>query len=148
MRSSSMGHDKGVNWAAFHPSLPLVVSGADDRQVQLWTDSCCPRPGGESKWNRSRGVKGPEPEPRKAKRREAGSWKTWNFAGVTPGALVTQLWTQSSSLAADHVTAGAFDSAMRLLTPQLGIKNFAPLQPAFCDLHRASQSSLGAFTGG
>lgn len=27
------GHDRGVNWAAFHPSLPVVVSCADDRQV-------------------------------------------------------------------------------------------------------------------
>jgi coatomer protein complex subunit alpha (xenin) len=25
------GHDRGVNWASFHPSLPLIVSGADDR---------------------------------------------------------------------------------------------------------------------
>lgn len=25
-----------MNWASFHPSLPLVVSGADDRQVKLW----------------------------------------------------------------------------------------------------------------
>lgn len=25
------GHDRGVNWAAFHPTLPLIVSGADDR---------------------------------------------------------------------------------------------------------------------
>lgn len=30
------GHDRGVNWAAFHPTLPLLVSGADDRQVKLW----------------------------------------------------------------------------------------------------------------
>ena len=30
------GHDRGVNWAAFHPTLPLVVSGADDRTVKLW----------------------------------------------------------------------------------------------------------------
>ena len=30
------GHDRGVNWVAFHPTLPLVVSGADDRQVKLW----------------------------------------------------------------------------------------------------------------
>jgi len=30
------GHERGVNWASFHPSLPLVVSGADDRQVKLW----------------------------------------------------------------------------------------------------------------
>ncbi|KAJ0239210.1 WD40 repeat-containing protein [Hirschfeldia incana] len=30
------GHDRGVNWAAFHPTLPLIVSGADDYQVKLW----------------------------------------------------------------------------------------------------------------
>merc|ERR1719375_2906065 len=30
------GHDRGVNWTSFHPSLPLIVSGADDRQVKLW----------------------------------------------------------------------------------------------------------------
>ncbi|CAL1531227.1 unnamed protein product [Lymnaea stagnalis] len=30
------GHDRGVNWAAFHPTLPLIVSGADDRQIKLW----------------------------------------------------------------------------------------------------------------
>ena len=30
------GHDRGVNWAAFHPTLPLIVSGADDRQIKMW----------------------------------------------------------------------------------------------------------------
>ncbi|PRD19692.1 UNVERIFIED_CONTAM: Coatomer subunit alpha [Trichonephila clavipes] len=30
------GHDRGVNWAAFHNTMPLIVSGADDRQVKLW----------------------------------------------------------------------------------------------------------------
>ncbi|XP_060529873.1 coatomer subunit alpha [Cylas formicarius] len=30
------GHDRGVNWASFHHSLPLIVSGADDRQIKLW----------------------------------------------------------------------------------------------------------------
>lgn len=30
------GHDKGVNWATFHPTLPLIVSAADDRLVKLW----------------------------------------------------------------------------------------------------------------
>lgn len=30
------GHDKGVNWASFHPDLPLIVSGGDDRAVKLW----------------------------------------------------------------------------------------------------------------
>uniref|UniRef100_A0A2R5L8Q5 Coatomer subunit alpha n=1 Tax=Ornithodoros turicata TaxID=34597 RepID=A0A2R5L8Q5_9ACAR len=30
------GHERGVNWAVFHPTMPLVVSGADDRQIKLW----------------------------------------------------------------------------------------------------------------
>uniref|UniRef100_A0A7S3L3C1 Coatomer subunit alpha n=1 Tax=Amphora coffeiformis TaxID=265554 RepID=A0A7S3L3C1_9STRA len=30
------GHDRGVNWACFHPTLPLLASAADDRQVKLW----------------------------------------------------------------------------------------------------------------
>ncbi|TPP57565.1 Coatomer subunit alpha [Fasciola gigantica] len=30
------GHDRGVNWVAFHHSLPIVVSAADDRLIKLW----------------------------------------------------------------------------------------------------------------
>merc|ERR1712137_95001 len=30
------GHDRGVNWAAFHPKDSLIVTGADDRQVKFW----------------------------------------------------------------------------------------------------------------
>jgi len=29
------GHE-GVNWASFHPTLPLIISGSDDRQLKLW----------------------------------------------------------------------------------------------------------------
>lgn len=40
------GHERGVNWVSFHPTLPLIVSGADDRQVKLWrmngeVSTCC-----------------------------------------------------------------------------------------------------------
>ncbi len=30
------GHDKPVNWAAFHPKKRLVVSSADDKTVRVW----------------------------------------------------------------------------------------------------------------
>ncbi len=30
------GHDRGVNYAAFHPTLPLIISAGDDRQIKLW----------------------------------------------------------------------------------------------------------------
>ena len=33
------GHDKGVNWVAFHPCGELLLSAADDRTVRLWTMS-------------------------------------------------------------------------------------------------------------
>jgi len=30
------GHERGVNWAAFHPTSPYIVSGADDKYIKLW----------------------------------------------------------------------------------------------------------------
>ena len=36
------GHDRGVNWATFHPTLPLIVSAGDDRLIKLWRMSGMP----------------------------------------------------------------------------------------------------------
>lgn len=30
------GHDRGVNWVSFHPTLPLIISAGDDRLIKLW----------------------------------------------------------------------------------------------------------------
>lgn len=30
------GHTRGVNWASFHRTTNLIVSGADDREVKVW----------------------------------------------------------------------------------------------------------------
>ncbi|KAF8637893.1 hypothetical protein AX17_002516 [Amanita inopinata Kibby_2008] len=30
------GHDRGVNFATFHPTLPLIISAADDRVIKIW----------------------------------------------------------------------------------------------------------------
>ncbi|KII84248.1 hypothetical protein PLICRDRAFT_701838 [Plicaturopsis crispa FD-325 SS-3] len=30
------GHDRGVNYAMFHPTLPLIVSAGDDRVIKIW----------------------------------------------------------------------------------------------------------------
>ncbi|XP_010933645.1 coatomer subunit alpha-1 [Elaeis guineensis] len=67
------------------------------------------------------------------------------FVAPTPGMPVSQIWVQKSSLAGDHVAAGNFDTAMRLLSRQLGIKNFAPLKPSFVDLYEGSHTYLRAF---
>ncbi|KAF8025391.1 hypothetical protein BT93_F2284 [Corymbia citriodora subsp. variegata] len=67
------------------------------------------------------------------------------FVAPTPGMPVSQIWTQRSSLAAEHVAAGNFDTAMRLLSRQLGIRNFTPLRSMFLDLHTGSHTYLCAF---
>ncbi|CAI0422909.1 unnamed protein product [Linum tenue] len=66
------------------------------------------------------------------------------FVAPSPGMPVSQIWIQKSSLAAEHVAAGNFDTAMRLLHRQLGIKNFSPLKSMFLDLHSGSQTYLRA----
>ncbi|KAJ1919803.1 hypothetical protein H4219_001712 [Mycoemilia scoparia] len=30
------GHMRGVNWCAFHPDKPLILSAGDDRQIKIW----------------------------------------------------------------------------------------------------------------
>ncbi len=64
------------------------------------------------------------------------------FAVPPPGIPTSQIWVQTSSLAGEHAAAGAFDTAMRLLNRQLGIKNFEPLKSIFLELHLASHTSL------
>ncbi|KAJ0970559.1 hypothetical protein J5N97_018518 [Dioscorea zingiberensis] len=67
------------------------------------------------------------------------------FVAPVPGMQVSQIWIQKSSLAGEHAAAGNFDTAMRLLSRQLGIKNFAPLKPMFLDLFMGSHTYLQAF---
>ncbi|KAL6493066.1 hypothetical protein OROGR_032825 [Orobanche gracilis] len=62
------------------------------------------------------------------------------------GMPVSQIWVQRSSLAAEHAAAGNFDTAMHLLSRQLGIKNFAPLKSQFTNLHMGSHTYLRALT--
>ncbi|KAG1371305.1 putative Coatomer subunit alpha-3 [Cocos nucifera] len=69
-----------------------------------------------------------------------------SFVASTPGIPVSQIWIQKSSLAGEHAAAGNFDTAMRLLSRQLGIKNFALLKPLFMDLYMGSHTYLNAFT--
>ncbi|KAL8030655.1 hypothetical protein ABFX02_14G299300 [Erythranthe guttata] len=68
------------------------------------------------------------------------------FVAPTLGMPVSQIWVQRSSLAAEHAASGNFDTAMRLLSRQLGIRNFAPLKSQFIDLHMGSHSYLRGFT--
>jgi coatomer subunit alpha len=30
------GHERGVNWASFHPTQDFIVSASDDKKVKFW----------------------------------------------------------------------------------------------------------------
>lgn len=36
VKYSLESHERGVNWACFHPTQPLVASASDDRTVRIW----------------------------------------------------------------------------------------------------------------
>lgn len=70
---------------------------------------------------------------------------TADIAG--PGSSEADLWSRNSPLAADHVAAGSFDTAMQLLNRQVAAVNFAPLKPRFLEIYTASKTYLPASTG-
>ncbi|KAJ3935811.1 MAG: coatomer subunit alpha-2 [Lentinula lateritia] len=63
-------------------------------------------------------------------------------AGATPGISEIEHWVKNSPLAADHVAAGSFDTAMQLLNRQLGVVNFEPLKPLFLSIYRSSHTYI------
>ncbi|XRM48358.1 hypothetical protein ABZX51_011283 [Aspergillus tubingensis] len=63
------------------------------------------------------------------------------------GSTEADLWARNSPLAADHVAAGSFETAMQLLNRQVGAVNFAPLKPRFLEVYKASKTFLPATTG-
>jgi len=36
MKMKIEGHERGVNWAVFHPTLNLIASGSDDKTIKIW----------------------------------------------------------------------------------------------------------------
>ncbi|KKK16700.1 coatomer subunit alpha [Aspergillus rambellii] len=60
------------------------------------------------------------------------------------GSTEADLWARNSPLAADHVAAGSFDTAMQLLNRQVGAVNFTPLKPRFLEVFKASKTYLAA----
>ena len=57
------------------------------------------------------------------------------------------LWARNSPIAADHVAAGSFETAMQLLNRQIGATNFEPLKPRFLEVYQATKTYLPASIG-
>ncbi|WBW72142.1 coatomer alpha subunit Cop1 [Schizosaccharomyces osmophilus] len=70
-----------------------------------------------------------------------------NEVGVIDGANEIHLWLKNSPLAADHIAAGDFESAMKLLGRQVGAVNFAPLKSRFLEIYAASRAYVPAVDG-
>ncbi|KAF1942447.1 Coatomer, alpha subunit [Clathrospora elynae] len=60
------------------------------------------------------------------------------------GSSEADLWARNSPLAADHVAAGSFETAMQLLNRQIGAVNFAPLEERFQEIYQATRTYLPA----
>jgi coatomer subunit alpha len=63
------------------------------------------------------------------------------------GSSEADMWARNSPIAADHVAAGSFDTAMQLLNRQVGAINFAPLKSRFQEIYLASRTFLPANPG-
>lgn len=63
------------------------------------------------------------------------------------GMSEAELWARNSPIAADHVAAGSFETAMQLLNRQVGAVNFKPLKPRFLEIYQASKTYLPASAG-
>jgi coatomer subunit alpha len=63
------------------------------------------------------------------------------------GSSEADMWARNSPLAADHVAAGSFDTAMQLLNRQVGAVNFEPLKPRFLEIYQSSRTYLPASVG-
>ncbi|KAG9287253.1 hypothetical protein G9A89_008883 [Geosiphon pyriformis] len=64
------------------------------------------------------------------------------FVPPTPGTNESELWAHNSPLAADHVAAGSFETAMQILNRQVGAVNFAPLKSYFLKTFQATRTYL------
>jgi len=63
------------------------------------------------------------------------------------GSSEADLWARNSPLAADHAAAGSFDTAMNLLSRQVGAVNFKPLESRFLEIYQGTRTYLPANSG-
>ncbi|KAI9497530.1 coatomer protein alpha subunit [Zychaea mexicana] len=73
---------------------------------------------------------------------QAAAQATAEFVAPTPGTNESNIWTQNSPLAADHIASGSYESAMQALNRQVGIVNFEPLKPYFLSIYQASRVTV------
>lgn len=68
------------------------------------------------------------------------------FVAPSRGVPTVQMWVNNSKLAADHILAGSFETAFRLLHDQVGVVNFEPFKQLFMVSFARSRSSFQAMS--
>lgn len=63
------------------------------------------------------------------------------YAAPTKGIATSQHWIINSQLAVDHILAGSFESACRLLNTQVGVVEFGPYESLFLSTYARSRTS-------
>jgi coatomer protein complex subunit alpha (xenin) len=63
------------------------------------------------------------------------------------GSSEADLWARNSPIAADHIAAGSYETAMQLLNRQIGAVNFKSIQWRFEEIYAASRTFLPANPG-
>ena len=75
---------------------------------------------------------------------EEGGEASSFFVPPTRGQSLAQSWCNSSKLAVDHILAGSFETAMRLLHDQVGIVEFAEYRNIFLQTYARSRTCFSA----
>ncbi|KAJ9648752.1 hypothetical protein H2199_000665 [Coniosporium tulheliwenetii] len=68
-------------------------------------------------------------------------------ADTGAGSSEADMWARNSPIAADHVAAGSFETAMQLLNRQIGAVNFKPLESRFEEIYQSTRTYLPANAG-
>lgn len=66
------------------------------------------------------------------------------YSPPTKGVPPTQHWINNSQLVIDHILAGSFESAFRLLNNQVGVVEFGPYQSLFLNTYARSRTSFAS----
>lgn len=70
--------------------------------------------------------------------------ETGFFVPPTKGTSLAQLWCTNSKLPVDHILAGSFETAMRLLHDQIGIVDFSEYKNIFIQVYARSRTCFTA----
>ncbi|ERE72871.1 coatomer subunit alpha isoform 2 [Cricetulus griseus] len=74
----------------------------------------------------------------------AGGAEDGFFVPPTKGTSPTQIWCNNSQLPVDHILAGSFETAMRLLHDQVGVIQFGPYKQLFLQTYARGRTTYQA----